>query len=61
MTNPYDALDARAFWSPAVGRRNPATRYSRVDLPKPDGPRMTHASPAATDQLKWEKMGRPPG
>jgi hypothetical protein len=37
--------------SPVVGRSMPAMRFSRVDLPLPDGPMIATASPGATVRL----------
>ena len=46
---------------PADGLSSPATRFSSVDLPLPDGPITATASPAATCTLTRSTAGAPPG
>src|SRR5438093_9373144 len=43
--------------SPAVGRRKPATMFSSVDLPQPDGPRRQTNSCAATSRSTSRSAG----
>src|SRR5262245_52931557 len=45
---------------PCCGRRRPATRRSKEDLPTPLGPVTSSASPAPTVKLKARKACRPP-
>src|SRR5215831_11749607 len=45
---------------PCCGRRRPATRRSKEDLPTPLGPVTSSASPAPTVKLKARKTCRPP-
>ena len=45
---------------PADGLSSPATRFSSVDLPLPDGPITATASPAATCTLTRSSAGTPP-
>src|SRR5579884_3120781 len=43
---------------PLVARSSPATRFSRVDFPLPDGPMMAVTSPAGTSSDTASRAGR---
>src|SRR3954469_21725737 len=43
--------------SPLVARSSPATRFSSVVLPDPDGPMSARYSPSATERSRSERTG----
>src|ERR1022692_1690740 len=45
---------------PLEGLSSPATRFSRVDFPLPDGPITATASPAVTSRLTRSRAGAAP-
>src|SRR5690348_8821140 len=45
---------------PASGRTNPATRFSKVVLPQPDGPTIATNSPSRTLKLTLPTTSRRP-
>jgi hypothetical protein len=45
---------------PELGRSSPAIRFSRVDLPLPEGPMTATTSPAATPRLRSSSAGATP-